>query len=126
MRKLMIAVALSCILAVAPVAAQDPQTFSGSYDWSSGGSDELIAEFTPDGDSQWKVNFSFRWSDKDHSWKGTASGSLEEGTTVRGTATYNSRNWTFEATITDGVMSGVHTEVRGDDTFDTGTFTIKR
>ncbi len=32
-----------------PEEGQDSPTFSGSYDWVDGGSDELSAEFEPDG-----------------------------------------------------------------------------
>lgn len=126
MRKLWIASVLSLALIFGVAGAGDTQNFSGSYDWSSGGSDTLSAEFTPDGENQWKVRFQFRWSDKDHTWRGTATGSLEEGTSVTGTANYNSRNWVFEGTITDGVMSGTHTEIRGEENYSTGTFEIKR
>ena len=51
------------------------QKFSGSYDWKQGGSDELTAEFKPDGEDRWKVTFRFRWGGNDNSWKGSAEGS---------------------------------------------------
>ena len=66
-------------LAFAAVQAGETTTLSGSYDWKDGGSDDLSAEFEPDGEDRWKVTFRFRWSDRDHTWSGAAEGSLDDG-----------------------------------------------
>ena len=105
----------------------EKQVFSGSYDWKQGGSDELSAEFKPDGENRWKVTFRFRWNKSNNTWKGKAEGSLEDGSTLTGTATSGSRNWIWEASIEDGVMRGSHREIHGSDKrYDTGTFELTR
>ena len=113
----------------AVVTAKDaaPQTFKGDYDWTDGDIGPLSATFTPDGENAWKVSFDFVWNGDELTWKGTAEGSLADGTEVTGTATDGNRNWVFEGSIKDGVMSGVHREIReGRDPYESGTFEIKR
>ena len=121
-------VAVLVLAAGAAVAdTEKPQTFSGSYDWTDGSVDDLKAVFQPDGEDAWTVTFDFTWNGKPHTWTGTAQGSLEDGTEVTGTATDGNRNWVFEGSIKDGVMSGVHREIReGRDPYESGTFEIKR
>jgi hypothetical protein len=108
-------------------AGQEASTFSGSYAWSQGGSDRLSVEFKPDGESRWEVTFRFRFNGRSQTWKGTAQGSLTDGSTLSGTATSGSRNWVFEAGIEDGVMHGTHREIkRGRSRYPTGTFELSR
>ena len=103
------------------------QTFVGTYDWSDGDIGTLKAEFEPDGEATWKVKFDFNWHGQDHTWTGTAKGSLADGSEVTGTATDGNRNWVFEGSVQDGVMSGSHREIReGRDPYESGTFDIKR
>ena len=46
---------------------------------------------------------------------------------MTGTATDGNRNWVFEGTVKDGVMSGSHREMReGRKPYESGTFEIKR
>lgn len=110
--------ALSSIGAIATTS----QSFDGRYSWSSGGSDRLSAEFTPDGDGAWKVRFDFRFDNKDNTWYGTAKGDLEEGAEVSGTTRWRGRTWTFDAHIDEGVMYGTHVEIRGRKERRSGTF----
>jgi len=108
-------------------AKKATETFSGQYDWSQGGSDRLSAEFKPVGVDSWKITFRFHFSGRHETWKGTATGSLADGSTLTGTATSGNRNWTFEAGIEDGVMHGSHREVkRSGREYPTGTFKLSR
>lgn len=111
-------------------AAQDGKTaekFSGKYDWSAGGTDKLSADFEPDGKGSWKVTFHFRFNGRNETWKGTAKGSLDDGSTLDGTATFRKRNWIFEAGIENGVMRGSHREIkRSGREYPTGTFELSR
>jgi hypothetical protein len=128
-RAFLIAMALLVLaLGVKPVEAKkETETFSGQYDWSQGGSDRMSAEFEPEGADSWKVTFRFRFSGRSETWKGTANGSLADGSTLSGTATSGNRNWIFEADIEDGVMRGSHREIkRSGREYPTGTFKISR
>lgn len=125
MRKICLALAL--LLVAVPATAGKAVTFNGSYDWSDGGSDELSAEFKPTGDDEWKVTFRFRWNGNSKTWKGRATGSLEDGGTLEGTSGWNGRSWEFTARIEDGVMKGSHTETKsGGERYSTGTFELRR
>ncbi len=107
-------------------ADQERRSFEGTYDWSSGGTDTLRAEFVPDGENSWKVTFRFRFDNRNNTWRGTAEGRLEEGVEITGTASWRSRNWTWRAAIEDGVMVGEHTEIRSRGrTRSTGTFELQ-
>ena len=129
MKKMTTALTIAVLALAAGVAPADagPQTFTGIYDWSDGDIGSLKAEFTPDGEAAWKVKFDFNWQGQDHTWTGTAKGSLADGTEVTGTATDGNRNWVFEGSVKDGVMSGSHREMReGRKPYESGTFEIKR
>lgn len=122
---------LTVVLAAAGItalhAASEPQSFSGRYDWSDGGRDDLRIEFEPKGDGAWSVTFRFRFDGRSNTWKGTAQGSLDDGSELTGTARWRSRRWSWKATIDDGVMSGTHTELRSRGrTYETGTFVVSR
>ncbi|MEO1084651.1 MAG: hypothetical protein AAFY88_10435 [Acidobacteriota bacterium] len=118
-----------CALACVDVAAA--QTYSGSYDWSYGGSGSLAASFTPAGQAEngapaWDVTYKFTFNGKDYTWKGTAEGALEEGASVSGTARGSRRDWVFNGTVKDGVLAGDHAEMkRSGKKSRSGTFSIK-
>ena len=120
------ALLLVLLLATIPVLANEKQNFTGSYQWDNGGTGKLTMELKPKGDDEWKVTYRFEWGGDKRSWKGTATGSLEDGTSVLGTAKWSGRNWRFEAEIVDGKMTGVHTEVNDKKSFKTGTFEVSR
>ncbi len=128
MRRTILTLAILALLLTALAARPAAQTFSGSYDWSDGGSDELSAEFRPDGEDRWKVTFRFKWNGKDHSWKGEATGSLSEDGTVSGTVDsgMGRRVWSFEAQLSGETLTGKHTEVTGGKKYETGTFSLAR
>ena len=117
---------LTSLALVAAVLIGSSETFTGTYDWNQGGKDELRAEFTPSGENSWNVKFKFRFSGRNNTWKGTAEGSLADGGELTGTATNGSRNWIFEASIRNGVMKGVHTEIQRGNEYKTGTFELSR
>ena len=126
---ILLALALTALVPLPTPAGDQAETttFSGSYDWKDGGSDELSVEFVPDGEETWKVKFRFRWNGDRKTWKGTAQGTLADGSELSGTATSGNRNWTFVASISDGVMLGSHEEIRsGGGGYKTGTFELKR
>lgn len=119
--------ASAAAIATAENEAEAVGRFIGSYDWSDGGSDDLSAVFTPDGDGNWKVEFTFRFSGKKNVWKGDATGSLDEGGKLSGTSGWGNRSWEFEAKLKDGVLVGNHTEIRrGGSRYNTGTFELRR
>lgn len=106
---------------------ESAQTFRGEYNWVDGASGPLTAEFVPDGEDSWKVKFRFEFSGKDNTWKGTARGSLADGSAVTGTSNWRGRRWVFSGQIDDGVLRGEHTELRKDDSeYETGTFELRR
>ena len=120
---------LLVVAGVAWAAGKDEAvTFRGEYDWTSGGSDRLEAEFKPAGDGSWKVTFRFDFSGKGNTWKGTARGGLADGGEVEGTATWkrSGRSWVFRGTIEDGVFSGSHAELRDGRESASGTFRLTR
>lgn len=128
--KMILVVSSVVALAIAGIAATaDPpsQVFTGHYDWRDGGRDELTAAFEPDGDEQWKVEFRFEFDGRRNTWKGSAEGSLEDGSEMTGTAAWRSRKWTWSASLEDGVMRGTHTELKSrGKTYETGTFELSR
>lgn len=109
-------------------SADGKQTFSGTYDWSNGGSDELTAEFKPDGEGNWTVKFKFDFSGDGYTWQGTAEASLEDGSSLTGTASWdrNGRTWVFNGSIEEGVLTGTHAEVRNGKQSESGTFELSR
>ena len=130
MRKTMTAMWIAFLALMVGVAVADDrgsQIFSGTYDWSDGDIGELKAVFEPDGEAAWTVKFDFNWNGQERTWTGTAKGSLTDGSEVTGTATDGNRNWVFEGSIKEGMMSGNHREIReGRKPYESGTFDIKR
>ncbi|ANM31641.1 hypothetical protein ABI59_21885 [Acidobacteria bacterium Mor1] len=126
MKRFALLITLLALCMPAMGAKLPSHTFSGSYDWSDGGSDELSAEFKSDGDDRWKVKFKFKWNGKNHTWKGSAKGSLTEDGKVIGKVDsgMGNRIWSFEADLAGNTLSGKHTEITGGKTYETGTFRI--
>ena len=69
-------------LRLSPQHSQVSQTFTGTYDWSDGDVGKLVAEFKPDGEGAWTVQFDFNWNGQDRTWTGTAQGTLGAGERV--------------------------------------------
>ncbi|MEM8993197.1 MAG: hypothetical protein AAGF23_00265 [Acidobacteriota bacterium] len=122
---------LVSLCALVGATAAGAQTFSGTYDWSSGGSGSLVATFAPAGETEggapaWDVTFDFTFYGKDHTWKGTAEGALEDGATITGNARGSRRDWVFTGTLEDGVLAGDHAQLkRGGKKSRSGSFSIK-
>ena len=78
-------------------------------------------------EGSWRVEFTFKFSGKRKSWKGTANGSLDDGGTIEGEVEWNGRNWVFEAKLEAGLLRGSHTEIQGGgERYATGTFELNR
>ena len=85
----------------------------------------LKAVFTPDGDKKWKVVWTFQWQKKPKTFKGTVEGDLLNGNLTGKSSTQNGkRNWTFEGTAKDGVLTCKHNEIKGKEK--PGTFSITK
>jgi hypothetical protein len=107
--------------------ADDSTTLTGEFVWEGGNTaGDLKAEFTPNGDGQWNVEFHFEFRGRPHTYSGSASGSLVEGR-LEGRVLNESkkRTFTFEGTFQDGVFSGSHAEMHGDEESSTGTLTLR-
>ena len=123
----MLIVVVASAAAIVSAGDRPVERLSGSYDWSDGGSDELSATFKPDGAGRWEIEFSFRFSGKKNKWRGSATGSLDEGGQLSGTSSWRGREWEFEAEMKDGVLRGEHAEIRpGGDRYGTGSFELRR
>jgi hypothetical protein len=72
------------------------------------------------------VEFEFEFSGNRHTWKGTATGSLDDGGELSGTVEGSGgRTWEFEAKVTNDGLAGTHTETTGGRRAATGTFVLK-
>ena len=106
---------------------EEPKKMSGEYLWTQGGSDgPLDVIFTPTGDGEWDVAFHFTFRGKEHTYEGTASGSLSEGD-LSGTVQNESkkRTFTFAGSFADGVFSGTHAETTAGREAETGTISFQ-
>ena len=122
-------VATVILIASGIALADDPATtLNGEYVWSGpGAKGGLEAVFTKTGDNTWSVDFNFTFRGKDHTYSGSAEGSLTDGK-LAGTVQNESkaRTFTFEGAFADGKFSGTHAETTGGEPIDTGTITLSR
>lgn len=127
---LLLALALTTVLVSATVVADSTKpmekTLTGEYHWTN--ADEkgaLKAVFKPTGDDTWDVSFYFQFRDKDHTYSGTATGSLSDGS-LSGTVKNENerRTFTFEGTTTAGNFEGKHAETTGGGERRTGTLAL--
>ncbi len=123
---LLLALALTVSLVPAVLAADGEKTLNGEYHWTN--ADEkgaLKAVFTPTGKETWDVSFYFQFRDKDHTYTGTATGSLSDGS-LSGTVKNENqrRTFTFEGTTADGSFEGKHAETTGGGERRTGTLVL--
>lgn len=123
--------ALSFILLAAAAGlaqAGEPVTLTGQFQWVHMGSPgDIEAVFTPAGDDAWEVAFHFTFRGTPHTYSGTASGSLTEGTLEgRVQNEEKKRTFTFSGTLAENKFDGTHAEVTKDGTYDTGTIWLKR
>lgn len=117
------------VLAVGAVAAEEQAksvTMNGEFYWEQGSTGgDLEAVFTPTGDGAWDVAFSFEFQGTPHTYTGTASGALGEGT-LTGEVVNESgkRTWVFEGSFSDGAFEGTHTEITEGERTRTGTIRL--
>jgi len=107
-------------------AEDSTKTLHGKFVWSvKDGSGNLEAVFTPTGEATWSVDFHFNFRGDDHTYSGTAEGSLSEGA-LSGTVQNESkgRTWTFTGSFEDGAFSGTHAEIVDGKAQPTGTLTL--
>ena len=123
-------VAVGAILLTAlngAAGADAGRTLKGSFVWgdaNKGGDLEVV--FEPDGEAAWGVAFHFEFRGQAHVYRGTARGSLAEGT-LEGTVQNEDkkRTFKFQGTFQDGVYQGTHAEIEDGSESPTGTLTLK-
>jgi hypothetical protein len=124
-RRLLVLAAAIC--AATPLLADLPRTLEGSYHWEPGRHrGELEATFTPSGENHWDVAFQFTFSGRSHTYRGTATGSLDNGSLAGEVRTEDGRRrFAFRGTVDEGTFSGTHSERYGEDEEHTGTLTLR-
>jgi hypothetical protein len=108
-------------------ALAGPTTLYGDYRWGDGSAQSLEASFTTaGGKDNWYVSFYFRHAGEQHTYRGTAQGSLSEGV-LKGTVETEdgSRTFRFECTYQSGTFRGSHYELFGKRQQKTGTLSLK-
>ena len=105
-------------------------TWKGTYVWERSDKDipgDIEAVFTPAGDKTWDVVFHFEWEGEMRAWKGTATGSLDNGE-LKGEAKEDrdrERTFAFEGTVKDGKFQGIHGGMRDGKLSETGKITLQ-
>jgi hypothetical protein len=108
-------------------AMASPTTLRGDYRWGNDSPQSLEASFTAaGGKDSWYVSFYFRHAGEQHTYRGTAQGSLTGGE-LRGTVKTEdeSRTFSFECTFQNGTCRGSHYEVSGNRRSKQGTLSLK-
>jgi hypothetical protein len=127
----------SCLLGGTLYATRGNVTLSGQYTWKrdegfwerneNDVTADLKAVFTPAGDHTWDIVFHYDWEDEMRAWKGSATGSLENGP-LRGVGVEDrdgKRTFAFRGNVKDGVFTGEHGSERGGGWHRSGTLTLK-
>lgn len=120
---------LTVLPGVALAADGDSQTLTGEFVWERSDKNiegPLEAIFESTGKDTWNVVFNFTFEDEPHIYKGTAEGSLENGTLKGKVMTDDDepRPFTFEGTFKDGQFSGTHAGERDGKPSPTGTMSL--
>ena len=111
-------------------AESEDITMEGGYVWQrrdGGIPGDLKAVFTPSGEGSWDVVFYFEWEGEDREWKGTASGSLTDGS-LEGEAVEErdrKRTFKFSGEVTEGHFVGDHGAMRDGELQKRGTLELK-
>ena len=120
------------LLLTAPTLyAGESQTLEGEFVWKRSDKEipgALEAVFEPTGENTWNVSFHFTFRDKEHTYTGTAEGSLTEGE-LHGRVMTDAEEpspFEFEGSFTDGQFSGTHASLRTGEAQPTGTMTLHR
>jgi len=124
--------ALLSLALTGAVAAGENVTLEGQFVWARDDGDipgDLTAVMTPSGENEWSVAFHFVWEEEDHTYKGTAMGSLDSGE-LKGNAVSDGdreMNFRFTGTVEEGTFNGTHGFVNDDgEVRDGGTLTLTR
>ena len=122
----------ACALASFAFTAPAPDgdvTMNGSYLWTynNGKPGDLRAVFTPNGEGKFNVSFYFKFDGQNHTYTGTAEGSLDNGA-LKGSVTNENkrRTFTFEGTCTNGKFEGNHAETTKGRAGRTGTMKLSK
>ena len=85
----------------------------------------IEARFTPKDEGSWSVVFDFDFQESDYTFRGSATGSLVDGT-LMGTVKDESgeRTFVFTGTVTAGRFEGTHAEIEYGSETPTGTMTL--
>ncbi len=120
--------ALTALTADGFAAKGGDQTLKGEYYWVGDRSHgDLRAVFTESGQNQWQVAFYFEFSDGPHTYEGTATGNLSDGTLQGEVKNENQRRtFTFEGSFENGIFKGTHAEIRRGRASHMGTLTLRR
>ena len=112
-------------LATLPTTAADSRVLEGSYQWSNGDDGPLEATFVATGPETYEVVFRFRFQGKKNTWKGTATGSLEDGA-IKGRvkAGRMKRYWVFECAFDGSSCQGNHAEDKNGELVPSGTLSL--
>lgn len=110
-------------------AADEPkvQKMTGEFKWNRMDEPgELKAFFKPTGENTWDVAFYFEFRDEPHIYRGTAEGSLKQGTLKGNVMTDGDEPspFTFEGTVKDGKFEGTHASMREEEPQETGTLSL--
>ena len=111
-------------LAAMPGLAEDDVTMDGAFVWEREDGNregDLKAVFTPTGEGEWDVAFSFEWEDGPHLYKGTCSGSLD-GKLSGDITSDGEREMKFKFTglFEEGTFTGTHGFVTKEGDFKNG------
>lgn len=122
----MIAVLLLGSWAGFALAADESTTLTGEYIWENRDTKgDLEAVFTPTGEGTWDVSFHFDFSDKPHTYTGTAEGSLTEGALSGEVRNEDKKRvFRFAGAFEDGTFRGDHEETTEGRERRTGTMTL--
>ena len=121
------------LIAVGLGLAGDEVTLQGQFVWNSIDGEttgDLKAVFTPTGKDEWNVAFHFDFQDQANVYKGTAQGSLSdgslEGEVDDGDEGENKRTYRFRGTFANRAFAGTHARVSTEgEPRDLGTLTLR-
>lgn len=108
-------------------SADAAEVLKGEYLWTKRDvSGPVEARFVAAGDGKWDVSFQFTFRDRQHTYTGTATGSLSDGALEGEVMNEDKRRtFTFTGTSSAGTFEGTHAEIRDGETIDTGSIKLK-
>jgi len=118
-------------LAPGGAGASETVTLEGSFYWNiseKGRRGDLIGVFTPTSQDSWDVAFHFEWEGEPRVWKGSAQGSLTEGSLKGEVQTDDPEyqfTFRFSGDFKDGTFHGTHGQLEEGELEDRGTLTLQ-